>query len=460
MYLYGVLIFSVSSNGTFIKKIFHLIKQTAIELNLFKSIPPSQDETILREERHQTRIYLVLLLTGLVILTLFTSIRPHTVTVTLKSPSLTNFIDLYKDYPVTLNCPCSQSTVQYDKLISYINPQYHEVCLSEFTSPRWISLQYTINPARIFFTNDIRYQSEVHFQLLSTLCRMANQTIEDNLQVFYQTKFVTDQVVAPSLFQFQVDYIVEQFKNTVPQSYQRTLQLIQANAEINQFIVPLNSLFESQNTFGKLIYGLTPAVNTYIYRLDVDLNLSTRETCVRLSASECILRTMISKGNGVVIIPGMFQTVFPLQSVLKSTLECFYNDSCLSKITQLINSVVSPTNFSKLQLSLLALNESPYDPIDTLANKLFIQSWNNKSSYQSYFNQCHPLTCQYTYESRFNIIYIVTTVIGLLGGLNIALRLVVPPIVKLAPQIWKKLICRQRNDVIPIVAVVPVRLSK
>ena len=79
---------------------------------------------------------------------------------------------------------------------------------------------------------------------------------------------------------------------------------------------------------------------------------------------------------------------------------------------------------------------------------LFIQSWNNKSSFQSYFHQCHPLKCQYTYQSRLTLIYIITTIIELTGGLITALRLLAPFIVELAPKIWKSVTRRRRANVV------------
>jgi hypothetical protein len=166
--------------------------------------------------------------------------------------------------------------------------------------------------------------------------------------------------------------------------------------------------------------------------------------------------------NGIrSIIPGMFQTWFPFQSLLMSTLECFYNDTCLSQMKQFINTTLSPTNFTRLNSSSsLPLNNNQYDRIESLANNLFIRSWNNQSSFQSYFNQCHPLTCQYTYETRLNIIYIVTTIIGLMGGLNVVLRLLLPFIIKSTARIWNDIFHRQRDNINTMEQSVSIRTRK
>ena len=125
----------------------------------------------------------------------------------------------------------------------------------------------------------------------------------------------------------------------------------------------------------------------------------------------------------------MFETWFPLQSVLMSTLECLYHDTCLSQIEQLINSTVSPSNLTRLKsFSLLH--------IDTSANNLFIQSWTKQSSFDTYFNQCRSLTCQYTIYSRLNVIYIVTKILRLIDGIHVVLHLFLPLLIQFIFQIF------------------------
>ena len=160
------------------------------------------------------------------------------------------------------------------------------------------------------------------------------------------------------------------------------------------------------------------------------------------------------------VIPGMFQTWFPLQSVFMSTLECFYNDTCFSRITELINSTLSSTNFTTLKSSSLSSNISQYDQIESLANNLFIHSWYNESSFESYFNRCHPVKCHYTYETRLHLIYIVTIIVGLIGGINIVLRLLLPLVVKSVIRIRNYILQRQRDNINRITETISMRTRK
>jgi hypothetical protein len=109
-----------------------------VELNLFASIPPSNDPNIIRRNRNTTRVYFILLITAFFILILYTSLRQVTITVIVKSPSVSEYTELSLQYPLTLRCPCSRIAIKYNQFISQIEPQYHQICSSVFISPEWI----------------------------------------------------------------------------------------------------------------------------------------------------------------------------------------------------------------------------------------------------------------------------------------------------------------------------------
>ena len=53
-------------------------------------------------------------------------------------------------------------------------------------------------------------------------------------------------------------------------------------------------------------------------------------------------------------------------------------------------------------------------------------------------NNVDPVECKYTYVVTYDIIYIVTTITALIGGLITILQIVVPRAVKLMRHIWFK----------------------
>ncbi|CAF1149175.1 unnamed protein product, partial [Adineta ricciae] len=245
-----------------IKKLFRLLKQKLIELNLFKSIPSTNDTNILHQQYTTTRLYLILMLSAVIILTVFTLLRRQTIHVTVRSPSLEDFLRLDDQYSLTLNCPCNQISIE-NRLISYIVPEYHEVCLSHFVTSSWIDLQFAQSSPKLLYTHDIRYHSQSFFQLLSTLCRVANQTVYDSLQSFYQTKFITNQVLSSQAFQTHIDVLVNQFKVTVPELFERSLTLLETNLEINQFASSMNTAIAKENP--RVIPTYIPKLELYSY---------------------------------------------------------------------------------------------------------------------------------------------------------------------------------------------------
>ncbi len=80
-----------------------------------------------------------------------------------------------------------------------------------------------------------------------------------------------------------------------------------------------------------------------------------------------------------------------------------------------------------------------------------VEQWNSSIVYDNYYNEWQPQECIYTYKTKNSIIYIITTIIGLIGGLITVLKLIVSRHVKCVVfciRKWKK---RVVTTVTPIV---------
>ena len=58
-----------------------------------------------------------------------------------------------------------------------------------------------------------------------------------------------------------------------------------------------------------------------------------------------------------------------------------------------------------------------------------IEQWNDQISFNSYYEQCNPLFCVYTYNKQGDLAYVFTTTIALIGGLTTILKIIILPIV-------------------------------
>jgi hypothetical protein len=74
--------------------------------------------------------------------------------------------------------------------------------------------------------------------------------------------------------------------------------------------------------------------------------------------------------------------------------------------------------------SMLPSRFSVDTPLTTIVDVMMVEHWNLSTNYSKFYHICQPAYCSFTYEERSNIVYVITTVIGFFGGLNIILRLI------------------------------------
>ncbi|CAF1368789.1 unnamed protein product [Rotaria sp. Silwood1] len=130
-------------------------------------------------------------------------------------------------------------------------------------------------------------------------------------------------------------------------------------------------------------------------------------------------------------IPHMYKSCFNMQSLLLSSLECFFERTCFDPIQEIINVIAN--YYFIINGSVLLTNSTRFSPKTTVGeiiNELMIERWYENVRYEEYYQQCAPEQCSYLLPFRNNALYIVTTVIGLFGGLSVALKIIVPIIVR------------------------------
>lgn len=123
----------------------------------------------------------------------------------------------------------------------------------------------------------------------------------------------------------------------------------------------------------------------------------------------------------------MYTGCFALQSVLQSSLECYFNETCLDAVQTEIYSNAS------INISILDENRTRFAPetlLTTLMDSLMIDDWGRIIQYEKYYNQCRPKFCSYPVWAGRNAYFVFTKMIGSIGGLIIGLRIIVKIVVK------------------------------
>ena len=126
-------------------------------------------------------------------------------------------------------------------------------------------------------------------------------------------------------------------------------------------------------------------------------------------------------------MPGFYIECTPAEALLQSSLVCLYNQTCIDTVLSYLhpNSAFVPALTTSTADSYL-----PNAVVPDLMDLLMVEAWNLSADHSSYFNACLPAQCAYTYATRNDVLFIVTTLFGLAGGLVTVLTLVAPLSVK------------------------------
>jgi hypothetical protein len=156
--------------------------------------------------------------------------------------------------------------------------------------------------------------------------------------------------------------------------------------------------------------------------------------------------------NDSYLVPGMVQSCFNFDSLLLSTLECYYFNFCIQAQSVLLlgDPHFQFTNQTEFQMKPLVYTREtsrfpPNISLSVIIKSMMIEQWNASSSFDHYYETCAPIYCTYSYTKRtFTFIGIVIKLFSIVGGLMLVLRLITPQIVKIIFSLLKPKIRMRR----------------
>ena len=286
---------------------------------------------------------------------------------------------------------------------------------------------------------------------------MSQQAIDDARSIFASNLLVSTQAVPRVVLVQQSGALVRSLASMTKADSQRTLNLISflvfenllwLALRTNAFYVYAIKWAELRGSLGSLIsiclydrlYLLCFQFTGYFPQF----NNSTNLYCSCILENECISPSVVGIYENISVrvpgdvyydtqqprysVPGINAACLPYNGLLASTLECLYDTECLSEVS---TSVWMPLNGS--------LNVT----VGALVKNLFVVEWSNTSDFSAYYYACVPSLCSYTYKERITLIYMITTLIGLIGGVVTALRVIAPVLVTIA--LWIQDKCNTRK---------------
>ncbi|CAF5049793.1 unnamed protein product, partial [Rotaria sp. Silwood1] len=360
-----------------------------------------------------TRFYLLFLLILLIVFSFYLLLNEDLQQTTIHQPLEFQYKQLEELYSSNLYCPCSTVSMSYSTFMT-IEPYFHQVCSSGMITDAWINYTRStdgITPLYAMF--DYRVSAVFLFQLLSMFCQHAQQTVNISIRTFLQTQFLSSQVISNDRFETKVNSSISDLKSQSIDQFLQTVKIFQGVSHGNQL--------------------MSEQFHYYIPRMnwnDTKMILEIQEyfNCSCSLSSSCLIPMGFFDASiyseeiyeTIQIVPNLFLGCSQIEGLMKSSLECFYNLSCVNEVNKNSRHPADYFfNFSNLNENLNLPNET----IESIMNRLMVDSWKWNISFSSYYNRCSPSSCTYEYISRNDLFFVITTIIGIFGGLSLGLKL-------------------------------------
>ena len=360
-----------------------------------------------------------------------------TINGTAKLQDESSFKQLKSQFNDTLECPCSNLSIPYQTFVS-LKAIFHPICSSDLQPIIEILFNYTETLSN---NKDFRFTAALQFHLLTVLCSSVNEIITAYLIDFNKTSFTNILLLEESNFRHQVKEIIVEFIQMITSHFLNSLKMIRINNFGSQVRLEFTFFYFIcvYSMILKLISGIRSNYKIMGYipkRIRRKLsNLDDRYSWHFLAYSQiydgpcdcstsffCSSSAFIYENNQTFMVNGFRIGCFILESLLVSSLECFYNTSCLNQFLRLIR-----FNSSLILLSSNKFNKA--DSIEMILNILMVEQWQNSTNYTAYFVACQVKHCSYSFEGHRSLISIATAMLDLIGGLPKILLFIIPIVV-------------------------------
>lgn len=425
------------------------LKIILLNFNIFHNAQSLNDEWEITTQRISTRVFFFFLTITVIILFTYTAISTDVMRETISRPSLTIYESLLIHYPDSLECPCSQTSITYGSFIS-VKPKFHPVCQSDFISRDWIEFLFNYNES-YFLNVDFRVAGSSQFQLLAALCQLSNASFDlAQTNIIDASTLISVQLISPNNLLAQAQALIKQFRLVSPNSFVRTINLIRGITAGNKLVPIIPTLYAHQ-VLQIYLNGEMQIVHNhgmYFNEQGLSCYCDSQPTCSSPSAfyqnqTYNLQWYYYLALLNPVVVPGFFTGCYALEALLQSTLECFFNQTCVDFV-QVNVKPFETSNFTAIDSNSMTLF-TPTWTIENITAQLMVDQWNSSISYQKYFEQCQPLLCTFLRARKHNSLYIVTKLIGLIGGLVTAFQLLVPIMVDFIRRWWN----RRKNKQLP-----------
>ncbi|CAF1492900.1 unnamed protein product, partial [Rotaria sordida] len=72
----------------------------------------------------------------------------------------------------------------------------------------------------------------------------------------------------------------------------------------------------------------------------------------------------------------------------------------------------------------------PTTNLGDIIDEVMVERWTQVTKYEAYYKVCQPLKCVSTYSGRLDMLYVITILTALFGGLSVSFRVISPVLIK------------------------------
>lgn len=435
------------------KALWYYIKPLLLNLNIFNN--QSTDPVEIYRQILSTRVFFILFTSSICILVGYSALSLQSRTVTVNKPSLETFLKINASQGNKSTCVCQTMSVSYGTFVQ-TKPVFHQLCSSDFINQTWIDYVATTNLQPSVSKHGQKAMSSM-WKITAALCQNSMHAVSDGLSIFKSTQHTKSTIVSDLVLYSEVETILAETIRMASDSLMRSFNILEGFTDANAYVTGLNT----DALLAVITRPFTQVVGQYFQRISF-LNMDTGYTCNCHAGSSCAMPmslfftyensgTYSFYGNLASVVDpsrvytGLMIDCFPLTATFASSLECFFDQTCLAL---LISSYSQPINVSVLDESITSRFQ-PNNTIKQLFNELFLEQIIKETSFADYYAGCAPISCSYSYSSRFDLIFVITTLVALIGGLNVALRFITPRSVGIFFYLKQKLLTQSHTRETP-----------
>ena len=296
-------------------------------------------------------------------------------------------------------------------------------------------------------SKDFRNFVNIFWNGLRQLCSLAQQNVDRSIALFSASSMLVKEFIPRLQFHAGINATIDRFQQETPIEFTRTLNLLRTTIQGNALMAVFSTNW--QLTATKTGQGRNSTFRS-IPTIYSDRQQNTSCSCATLR--NCTTSAQIFDRDNTVnyTIEGLRLGCYSLETILASSLSCFYSSTCIYKFRQRLripNDYLlfyqTSTN-GTIEFDSTKTRFNINDRIEILANEMFIESWSRNVSYERFFNSCAPVYCTHREYYRFDALELLTTFLSVYVGLSFGARILAPLLVKMVKKI------RNRFRVVPV----------